>query len=166
MRPLSSNRGHSPTDRRSRLSSLPSRLRRNESELPEPDGWSARAPHPIGSPKRSADTKSVGSSPHATGPFGPMPRDTNPLPSLLPKELRRRVFTRLPSVRLFLDPRRSNRCRPSRSRVVPSTSGRCSACGLGTIPRRYRLVIALFFHGFLIPLQGTPWSSLHAHRSR
>jgi len=147
--PLPTDRSHSPRDNRSRLSSLPSRDRQSEPELPEPDRRGARAPRQVGSPRQSADTKSVGSSSHATRPYGPMPRDISPLPSLLPRESRRRTVSGLPPVWLILDPRRSDRHRPSRSRVAPSTSGRCSACGLGTIPGRCRLVIALSFHGFL-----------------
>lgn len=163
----SAERPRSLTESRPKpLSSLPSRDRRSVLELPEPDRRGARAPRQAELPRQSADTKSVGSSPRPTSPHGPMFRDPNPHPSRLPEESRRRAFTRSPPLRLVLDPRHSDRHRPSRSRVAPSTSGRCSACGFGTIPRRCRLAIALSFHGFLVPLRGTPSPSLRARRGR
>jgi hypothetical protein len=165
MRPLPSDRSHSPRAGRSPLSSLPSRDRRSVLELPEPDRRGARAP-------RQADYLGNPSTPRASGPRLVSPVLTVRCPETKPASVSPPegvVTSSLHEVAPGLTHPRPSSLRPSpafASRVAPSTSGLCSACGLGTIPRRFRLAIALSFHGFLVPLQGTPGSSLHAHRGR
>jgi len=109
MRPLPSNRSHSPRAGRSPLSSLLSRDRRNALELPEPDRRGARAP-------RQADYQGNPSTPRASGPCLASPVLTDRFPETQPAYVAPPVGvapSRLHEVALGLTRPRPSSLRPS-----------------------------------------------------